>query len=130
MQNDINNPYLQKSAALFQSNSAQAGLLKLSELIPAFANVLRMCFLAQVSVSEILTKVIPSLKKYIPEMPAYWLMNRVQDVVDLRTKSSSDLIKRVDLLQLMIDASTNEPVQVRFLLLILLFEKLVFFPTM
>ncbi|CAF4797462.1 unnamed protein product, partial [Rotaria magnacalcarata] len=37
-------------------------------------------------------------------------MNRVREVVDQRAKSSSDTKERVDLLQLMMDASTADPV--------------------
>jgi len=40
------------------------------------------------------------------------VMNRVQDVVDLRTKSSSNLEKRADLLPLMMNASTSNEVTV------------------
>ncbi|CAF3917122.1 unnamed protein product [Rotaria sordida] len=84
MQNDINNPYLQKSAAVFKID-IDGLLLKLIKLIPFLSN-------------------------YIEEMPTLWLLNRVQDVVDLRRKTSKDLNKRVDLLQLMMDASTNDKV--------------------
>jgi hypothetical protein len=50
------------------------------------------------------------LSNYIKELPGIWLMNRVQDVIDLRTKSPPNLKKRVDLLQLMMDASTSDKV--------------------
>ncbi|CAF4429619.1 unnamed protein product, partial [Rotaria magnacalcarata] len=40
--------------------------------------------------------------------PGSWLTNHVRDVVNLRTSSSTaTMIKRIDLLQLMIDASTK-----------------------
>jgi hypothetical protein len=117
MQNDINNPYLQKSAALFETDATKMILFKLSNLMSFLAGPLRSFMFAQIAVSQMLNKWIPPLGKYIPEMSAYWLMTRVQDVVDLRTKSSSNSIKRVDLLQLMIDASTNEDIQVNFLFL-------------
>jgi hypothetical protein len=117
MQNDINNPYLQKSAALFETDGTKMILFKLSNLMSFLAGPLRSFMFAQIAVSQMLNKWIPPLRKYIPEMSAYWLMNCVQDVVDLRTKSSSNSIKRVDLLQLMIDASTDEDIQVNFLFL-------------
>ncbi len=119
MQNDINNPYLTKSAALFDMDPNKMILFKLSSLLPSLASSLRVCMFAQMAVSKILTTLIPPLNKYIPEIPGFWLMNRVQEVVDLRTKSSSNSIKRVDLLQLMIDASTIEDIQVSFCLHIL-----------
>jgi hypothetical protein len=114
MQYNINNPYLQKSAASVEMDANKMILFKLSNLMPFLAGPLRSCMFAQIAISQTLTKMIPLLKKYIPEMPGYSLMNRVQDVVDLRTKSSSNITKRVDLLQSMIDASTNEDIEVSF----------------
>ncbi|CAF1341313.1 unnamed protein product [Rotaria sp. Silwood1] len=83
MQNDLNNPYLQKSDEVFKTDINELLLVRL-------------------------VKMMPFLKNYIEEFPHIWLMNRVQDVVDLRMKSSTNMKKRVDLLQLMIDALTND----------------------
>jgi hypothetical protein len=56
----------------------------------------------------------PFLNNYIEQMPNVWLENNVQRVIDLRTKSlSGNSVERIDLLQLMMDASTSKKVIVR-----------------
>ena len=114
MQNDINNPYLQKSAAVLEMDPNKMIIFKLTSLMEFLATPLRYCLFAQIAIFRLLTTLIPPLNKYIPEISGYWLMNRVQDVVDLRAKSSPDSKNRVDLLQLMLDASTNDDIQVSF----------------
>lgn len=103
---------MQKSAAIFTTDPNKMLLFKLSNLMPFIISFLRMCMFAQISISQMLTRIIPSLAKYIPENPAAWIINNVKDVLALRIKSSSSAEKRVDLLQLMIDASTTETIQV------------------
>ncbi len=61
-------------------------------------------------VRQLLIKLIPPLSNYMKELPGIWLINRVQDAIDLRTKSPPNLKERVDLLQLMMDASTSDKV--------------------
>ncbi|CAF4512437.1 unnamed protein product, partial [Rotaria sp. Silwood2] len=77
MQNDTNNIYLKK----------------LAEFLENFRPTL--------------VKLLPVLNDYVQEVSALWLINRVQEVVDLRIQSSSTSIKRTDLLQLMMDATHN-----------------------
>jgi hypothetical protein len=110
MQNDSSSPYLTKSAALFETDMTTTLLFKLSSLMSFLAGPLRYLMVAQMAVSKLLTTLIPTLSSYIPETPAYWLINHVQDVVDLRTKSAPNTKKRVDLVQFMIDASTNDDI--------------------
>jgi len=111
MQNDINNPYLQKSAEFFQVDPDELLVVKLSNLVPFLARPLHDLIFSIPNIREFLTKFIPPLAGFIKEFPSIWLMNRVQDVIDLRTKSSN-LRKRVDLLQLMMDASTTDKIVV------------------
>jgi hypothetical protein len=74
MQNYVDNIYLKKCAAIFETN-------------------------VELSITS---------KK--------WLLNNVQKVVDLRIESSAtNSVKRFDLLQLMMDASTSEKITVRIL---------------
>jgi hypothetical protein len=112
MQNDINNPYLQKSAEFFETDFDQLLIFQLSNLMPFLARPLHDILFGLTDLRAILVKLIPSLSNYIKELPSLWLINRVQDVINLRTKSPSNLRKRVDLLQLMIDVSTNDKVTV------------------
>jgi len=110
MQNDINNPYLQKSAEVFKRDVDESLLLRLSSLMPFLARPIHDFIFCMADIRKSLNKWTPSLNNYIKEFPAIWLMNRVQEVIDLRTKSASNLRKRVDLLQLMMDASTTDKV--------------------
>ncbi|CAF1035516.1 unnamed protein product [Rotaria sp. Silwood1] len=109
MQNDINNPYLQKATEVFKMHADDLLLVRLSNLFPFLARPLHDIFFGLEDVCKILSKLIPFSSNYIQEIPALWLMNRVQDVVDLRIKTiSTNSVKRIDLLQLMIDSSTTD----------------------
>ncbi|CAF3944668.1 unnamed protein product [Rotaria sp. Silwood1] len=109
MQNDINNPYLQKATEVFKMHAYDLLLVRLSNLFPFLARPLHDIFFGLEDVCKILSKLIPFSSNYIQEIPALWLMNRVQDVVDLRIKTiSTNSVKRIDLLQLMIDSSTTD----------------------
>jgi hypothetical protein len=88
MQNDINNPYLQKSIAFFKIDNVELWSFRLTSLMPFLA---RPFYISNV-----------------------WLLNNVQRVIDLRSESlSTNSVKRINLLQLMMDASTGEKVIVR-----------------
>jgi len=113
MQNDINNPYLQKSAALFKIDPDKLLLLRWASLMPFLARPFSILLYGLMNMRPTLMKLLPFLNNYIEEMPNVWLVNNIQSVFDLRTKSASNLRKRVDLLQLMMDASTCEKIIVR-----------------
>ncbi|CAF2055891.1 unnamed protein product [Rotaria magnacalcarata] len=110
MQNDINNPYLLKSAEVFKTDADDMLLMRLSNLIPSLARPLHDILFSTAEFRRRLIDAIPFLSNFITELPHLWLMNRVREVVDQRAKSSSDTKERVDLLQLMMDASTADPV--------------------
>jgi hypothetical protein len=112
MQNDINNPYLLKSAEVFKTELEELSIMRLGNLMPFLARPLHDIAFRLTDIRKFLTKLIPSLGNYIQEMPAEWLLNRVQDVLTLRTQSTSNVKSRVDLLQLMIDSSTEGKVKV------------------
>ncbi|CAF4626543.1 unnamed protein product, partial [Rotaria sp. Silwood2] len=107
MQNDINNPYLQKLAVLFKTDVDDLLLFRLANLIPFLARPLHDIVFGLENVRETLVKLLPVLNDYIAEIPALWLMNRVQGVVDVRIQSSSTSTKRTDLLQLMMEATRD-----------------------
>ena len=114
MQNDVNNIYLKKSAETFELDIDQLFIVKLTNLLPFCVNPFRYFYLGQVAIRRMLIKVIPALSSYIEETPGSWLTNRLREVVKLRTKALAiaPTVKRVDLLQLMMDASTHDPVKV------------------
>ncbi len=116
MQNDVDNIYLRKSAETFALDIDKLSIVKLTNLLPFFVNPFRYFYLSQIAVRRALIRIIPALSSYIEETPGSWLTNRVKEVVKLRTRSSTTSVaKRVDLLQLMIDASTQDEVKVRLL---------------
>ena len=113
MQNDIDNIYLKKSAACFEIDPETLPIVKLSNLMPFLTRPLEYVFISQVIFKRIIGKLIPALRSYIEELPTIWLLNRVQEIIDLRTSTLlSSTTKRVDLLQLMIDASADDEVKV------------------
>ena len=77
--------------------------------MPFLARPLHDIVFGLVNARKVLIKLLPFLSSYIKEVPTLWLMNRIQAIVDVRNKSPS---KRVDLLQLMLDASTQDEVKV------------------
>ncbi len=118
MQNDVDNIYLKKSAETFELDVDKLSIVKLTNLLPFFINPFRYFYLSQITVRRALIKIIPALSSYIEETPGSWLTNRVREVVKLRTTSTiTPAAKRVDLLQLMIDASTQDEVKVSLLIL-------------
>lgn len=117
MQNDVDNIYLKKSAETFEIDVDKLSIVKITNLLPFFVNPFRYLYLGQVAVRRLLIKLFPTLSTYIEETPGSWLTNRVREVVRLRNNSSTKpASKRVDLLQLMIDASTADEVKVRSLI--------------
>ena len=116
MQNDINNIYLRKSAETFEVDVDNLSIVKLTNLLPFFELPFIYFYRSQIAIRRTLIRIFPNLSNYIEESPGSWLTNRVKEVVSLRNKSSSNSIKRVDLLQLMIDASTSDDVKVRILI--------------
>ncbi len=118
MQNDVDNIYLKKSAETFALDVDKLSIVKLTNLLPFFINPFRYFYLSQIAVRRALIKIIPALSNYVEETPGSWLTNRVREVVKLRTTSNiTPAVKRVDLLQLMIDASTQDEVKVSLLIL-------------
>lgn len=112
MQNDTENIYMKKSAGVFELDIDRLSIVKLTNLFPCFENPFRHFYLGQVAVRRFLIRLFPLLGQYIEETPGSWLINRLRDVVDFRHTTMSQTGKRLDLLQLMIDASTRDEVQV------------------
>ena len=112
MQNDVNNPYLQKAGEIFKIDFDLLPITKLGNSIPYLARPLHDIMFGIGDLREFVTKWIPSLSDHIPVLPGLWLINRVQNVINLRAKSPVNLRKRVDLLQLMMDVSTTDKVVV------------------
>jgi hypothetical protein len=122
MQNDINNPYLKKAEAVFKADVEEIPAVRLGNLIPFLVHPLIYLMMVRVIVVRALNKLLPATTKYIEEFPSSWLINRVQEVVNLRKKSPLNTVKPADLLQLMMDVSTDDEVKVSVIVIVRLIE--------
>jgi hypothetical protein len=114
MQNDVNNIYLRKSAATFETDVDRLYIVKLASLLPCLECPIRYVYLGFLVIRRSLIRLMPNLSQYIEETPGSWLIDRVKDVVDHRVRTQQDSREKcIDLLQLMIDASTDHRIQVR-----------------
>ena len=113
LQNTPNNIYFQKIKELFDDNFFDKGfLLKAAQVVPEIGVVLRPLFsITTNTLTFINTRLLPliSPNKQLNEMPIIWLIKRLHTIVEQRQRNP---ISRADLLQLMLQSATNDPVQV------------------
>ncbi|CAF4079320.1 unnamed protein product [Rotaria sp. Silwood2] len=107
MQNDIDNIYLKKSAKVVDINFDKLFIVQLSNVMPFLKPFLITFFLCQLKIIRTLGKIFPFINYFMEELAPFWIINRAQEIVDYR-KLHSDEQKRVDLLQLMIDAKVSD----------------------
>jgi hypothetical protein len=109
MQNDIENIYMKKSAACVAVEIEKLFIVKVSIimpfLIPLLTRIVKTCFF----VIEKLRALVPSLVHNVEDLPDIWIMKQVKNVVKDRLTLGK---KRMDLLQLMLDATKDEEVKV------------------
>lgn len=106
MQNDIENIYLRKSAKVIEINFEKLFIVQLSNLMPFLKPLLGTLFLYQLKMIQKFGSFIPFLNKFMEELAPFWIINRAQEVID-RRKLHLNEHKRVDLLQMMIDAKVS-----------------------
>jgi hypothetical protein len=118
MQNNVENIYLKKSAKVMEINFDKLFIVQLSNLMPFLKPLLISFFLCQLKLIRFFGHRIPFLNYFMEELAPFWIINRAQEVVDYR-KSHSTEKKRLDLLQLTIDAKLPDETDkmVRFFLL-------------
>lgn len=107
MQNDINNPYLKKAAEVFENSVDEMFLFRVANLLPFMARPMHDVLFNLAGIRTALTKLSTRLSDLVPENPAAWMLRRVQNVIDVRHQCSADAEKRIDLLQLMIEATQD-----------------------
>ena len=108
MQNDVDNDLMKKAAVVFKQDIERMPLTKLSRLMPWLTPLLARLLLCQISLFGYLHKLAPTIFPDIMERtPRFALLSRVQQVIDARTMSP-ETTKRVDLLQLMLDAAATQ----------------------
>ncbi|CAF1443287.1 unnamed protein product, partial [Didymodactylos carnosus] len=103
IQNNITDPYFQRCAQVFKFNLIQMILTFLSTLFPEFnivwVNIFRYCNFFLLWIRDN----IPFMEYLIDVDPNMWLQSKVENVIKKRQQSEN---KRIDLLQLMLDASS------------------------
>ena len=113
LQNNPDDIYLKKVKELLDDNLFEKGfLLKSAQVIPEIGIILAQLFLvSNKTLTFINTRILPlvSSTMQLNEMPIMWLLNRLHTIVDQRQKSP---VPRVDLLQLMLQVASNEPIDV------------------
>jgi hypothetical protein len=124
MQNDIDNPFLHKSAEFFAEHEDKLFMVQLSFLMPWLIPLLVQIVRVRMALYTILRSWAPRFMEKSEELPGSWIMNKAQGVVNARiaaNKSDNDgRQRRIDLLQLMIDAASQDEVKVSFVKKVLL----------
>ena len=116
MQNDIKNPFIIKAAKFFFVNPQKLFIVKLSYLMPWLIPILTQIIHVMMILFNGLRYVAPRIMVNFEELPGLWIINQVKQVIDARiakVKSGEEGQRRIDLLQLMLDAATSNEVKVR-----------------
>jgi hypothetical protein len=109
LQNDIDNMYMKKSLAVFTGDPEKSFIVRLSNLMPFLSPLLIKFMNISLKLKNIIHRTIPSLMKNVEDPPRLWIFKQIENVVKQRLSSEN---KRTDLLQLMLDASTQEQIKV------------------
>ena len=115
MQNDIDNMFLQKAQLTIDLNPDHLMLIKLANLFPFLGPLVRCIIIGQMIFIYLFRKIAPTwFLSQIQELAPFWILNRVEQVINTRTASelSQNQSHPVDLLQLMLDASTTNAIEV------------------
>lgn len=106
MQVDVDSEFMTKSTVLFSDNLEKHWSVRLSKLAPWLTPLLSIYKQAQFIGMIGAHKLVSS----IPENARFWFLTHVRDIVKIRLADPAN--RRVDLLQLMIDSTTDEPINV------------------
>jgi hypothetical protein len=113
VQNNPENIYLKKANELFEGSSLGTNFLfRSAQVLPEMNSVLARLFSFNNNIRMLInTRLLPLVSStlQIHELPFTWLLNRVHAIVEHRQKTTSS---RVDLLQLMLQVTTKETIDV------------------
>mgnify|MGYP002378798975 CR=1 FL=1 len=109
LQNDIDNVYMKRSLTLFSRDPEQMFIIRLSHLMPFLDPLIIQLFNITLKTVNFLSTKLPFLLKTTQESPHFWIFKQLEDIVKEKLRTSD---KRVDLLQLMLDALTEEIINV------------------
>jgi hypothetical protein len=113
MQNDINNMFLRQAQLTIDTNLEDLIALRIGNLFPFLIPFVMVFLIIQMLLIYLFRKIAPDwFLPQIKELGASWIINRVSQIINAKT-SNENQIHSVDLLQLMLDASTKNAIQVR-----------------
>lgn len=113
VQNNLNNPFLIKSSKFFEDNHEKILIVKLSYLMPWLIPFFTQLIRIQMTIFIGLRSIIPQFMNRFEELPGFWIINQVKDVINQRIKHKQTN-NPIDLLQLMLNAATSNQVKVCF----------------
>lgn len=109
MQNDRDNTYMKKSLVISEIDFTKHPIVKISEVLPFSRPLIIFLFKNLMILSNTIRKWAPSLMRHVPVSPINWIVSQIGQVVKERVSTGK---KRMDLLQLMLDAARQEEVKV------------------
>ena len=112
MQNNPTNPFLVKSAKFFEDNHEKLLIVKLSHLMPWLTPFLALIARTQLFILMGLRLVVPRFMNRFEELPGFWIINQVRNVINERIEKKTSSLTRLDLLQLMLNAVHSDHVKV------------------
>jgi hypothetical protein len=108
MQNDIDNMFLRKAQSTVDFDPDNLILVKFGNLFPILIPFVMCIILGKFMLIYLFRKIAPAwFLPQIEEPGPSWIINRVDQVINKRT-SNENQSSSIDLLQLMLDASTKD----------------------
>ncbi|CAF1184641.1 unnamed protein product [Rotaria sordida] len=108
LQNDNDNMYMKKSLACFSRDPEQMFFVRLANLMPFLIPLLIKIMTSSITLINFLHSLMPSMMHNIEGPPQLWIVKQIENVVQQRLTTQN---KRIDLLQLMLDASTQQEIK-------------------
>lgn len=106
MQNDIENIYLKKSAEVIEINYDKLFVVQLSNLMPFLKPLLKIIVRCYLKFVQTIRRKMPLINRFVEELAPFWIINQAQEIVNYRQSNANEQ-KRVDLLQMMMDAKIS-----------------------
>lgn len=104
---------MNRSLALFARDFEKMPIVRLSNLMPILNPLLIKMFDNFITLINFLRVSFPSLLGHLQDPPHLWILKQIENVIKHRLTSGN---RRIDLLQLMLDVSTQEAVKVCYLI--------------
>lgn len=105
--------YMKKSSAIFARDFEKMPIVRLSNLLPILDPLLVKILDSFITLINFLRVSFPSLMGHLEDPPQLWIFKQIENVIQHRLASEN---RRIDLLQLMLDVSTQEDVKVSCLI--------------